>query len=189
MTGDAPRAVLTAPHPLLTTPAEPVDATDPRVVALAAELLAALRTTRPSTGLAAPQIGTAVRLIAADVSLHPHARSCAGEVVLVNPRLVAASGWRAVREGCLSVPGLTGETVRASEITVRGELPGSGDAVTLRADAVEALCLQHQLDHLDGLLFLDRIVEASALHPVWQGLAAPALTRPRPSQPAPIRGS
>ncbi|GII93242.1 peptide deformylase [Sinosporangium siamense] len=182
------RRVLTVPHPLLTERARPADPGDPRTAVAVADLLATLRRLMPYTGLSAPQIGMPLRIIAFDVSRHPHARSCAGEVVLLNPRLVAASRWEPGREGCVSVPGFAGGTVRAARISVRGDLPG-GASVTVHADTVEARCVQHQLDHLDGTLFLDRISEAGAFHPAWLGTAVPALTRPEASQPAPMRGS
>ncbi|MGV9776405.1 peptide deformylase [Streptosporangium sp. NPDC003464] len=163
MTGTA-RELIIAPHPVLTAQALPVDPADPLVVSAAADLLATMRRVRHCTGLAAPQIGLGWRLLSVDVSLHPGARSCAGELVMANPRLVAASRWEPTREGCRSVPGLAGDVLRATRITVRGERPGSGAPVTVDADAFEARCIQHQLDHLDGVLFLDRLVHSWAVH-------------------------
>ncbi|WP_425569095.1 peptide deformylase [Nonomuraea salmonea] len=75
-----------------------------------------------------------------------------------------AADWDEGREGCASIPGLTADVRRATRITVHGHLPGSGETVTIEADAVEARCIQHQLDHLDGLLFLDRVPGALSLH-------------------------
>ncbi|WP_431916666.1 peptide deformylase [Nonomuraea jabiensis] len=159
-----PREVLGAPHPLLSTAAEPVDPTAPEIVAAAADLLATLRRETATTGLAAPQIGLSWRLIAFDAGLHPRSRSWAGELVLANPRLARASQWDPGREGCTSITGLTADVLRATRITVRGHLPGTGEPVTIEADAFEARCIQHQLDHLDGLLFLDRVPGALSLH-------------------------
>ncbi|WP_220447033.1 peptide deformylase [Nonomuraea deserti] len=159
-----PREVIDAPHPLLSTAAEPVDPTAPEVVAAAADLLATLRHEPSTTGLAAPQIGLSWRLIAFDAGRHPRSRSCTGELVVANPRLATAARWNHLREGCVSVPGLTADVRRATRITVHGHLPGTGEPVTIEADAVEARCIQHQLDHLDGLLFLDRVVGALSLH-------------------------
>ncbi|GAA2861695.1 peptide deformylase [Streptosporangium fragile] len=158
-----PRPLVGAPHPLLTSRADPVDPADPRVVAVAADLLATMRHSRGCMGLAAPQIGVGWRLLSVDVSRHPRARSCAGELVMANPRLVAASRWEPAREGCVSVPGLVGDVPRATRITVRGEHPGTGASLTVHADAFEARCIQHQLDHLDGVLFLDRVPGAWAV--------------------------
>ncbi|MFD8559317.1 peptide deformylase [Streptosporangium canum] len=161
-----PRELIAAPHPVLSARALPVDPADPGVVVAAADLLATMRRARHCTGLAAPQIGLGWRLLSVDVSLHPGARSCAGELVVANPRLVAASRWEPAREGCLSVPGLTGDVLRATRITVRGERPGTGAPLTIDADAFEARCIQHQLDHLDGVLFLDRVIRAWAVRRV-----------------------
>ncbi|WP_407654702.1 peptide deformylase [Actinomadura luzonensis] len=159
-----PPGVLRAPHPVLSAVAEPVDPAAPDTVAAAAALLAALRRAPATMGLAAPQIGLSRRLIAFDTGLHPRSRSWAGERVLANPRLVGASHWDHGREGCASIPGLTADVLRATRITVHGHVPGTGEAVTIEADAFEARCIQHQLDHLDGLLFLDRVPGALSLH-------------------------
>ncbi|WP_327591000.1 peptide deformylase [Nonomuraea sp. NBC_00507] len=156
--------MLSAPHPILSAVAEPVDPTDPDVVAAAADLLATLRHKPSTTGLAGPQIGLRLRLIAFDTRAHPRGRSSAGELVVANPRLARASHWDRGREGCASIAGLTADVLRATRITLRGHLPGAGEAVTIEADALEARCIQHQLDHLDGLLFLDRVPGALSLH-------------------------
>jgi peptide deformylase len=162
--GGTVREVLGAPHPLLSAPAGQVDPTDPEVVAAAADLLATLRRVPRTAGLAAPQIGLSWRLIAFDAGSHPRGRSWAGEVVVANPRLAEASRWCGGREGCASITGLAGDVRRATRITVLGRLPGTGDPVTIEADAFEARCIQHQLDHLDGILFLDRVPGALSLH-------------------------
>lgn len=159
-----PREIIDAPHAILSAPAEPVDPQDPSVVAAAADLLATLRDARRRTGLAAPQIGVGWRLIAFDAGRHPRSRSSAGELVVVNPRLAQASRWEAGRESCASVTGLAGDVQRATRITIYGRLPGTGERVTIEADAFEARCIQHQLDHLDGVLFLDRVAGAASLH-------------------------
>ncbi|WP_217370583.1 peptide deformylase [Nonomuraea antri] len=156
--------MLEAPHPLLCAAAEPVDPADPEVVAAAADLLATLRAVPLAYGLAAPQIGVGRRLIAFDAARHPRCRSWAGELVLANPMLAAASHWDHGREGCASIPGLMADVLRAGRITVHGHLPGTGEPVTIEADAFEARCIQHQLDHLDGVLFLDRVPGALSLH-------------------------
>ncbi|MFC5830501.1 peptide deformylase [Nonomuraea insulae] len=162
--GGTAREVLGAPHPLLSATAEPVDPTAPEIVAAAADLLATLRQEPATMGLAAPQIGLSLRLIAFDAGSHPKSRSWAGELVVANPRLAGAAHWESGREGCASIRGLTADVRRAGRITVHGHLPGSGEAVTIEADAFEARCIQHQLDHLDGLLFLDRVPGALSLH-------------------------
>ncbi|WP_442790456.1 peptide deformylase [Nonomuraea sp. NBC_01738] len=158
------RGVLRAPHATLSARSLPADPADPAVLAVADDLLATLRAQPRRVGLAAPQIGYGLRLIAFDARRHPRSRSAAGETVLVNPRLVQASRWETGREGCASVTELTADVPRATRITVLGVLPGTAQAVTIEADAFEARCIQHQLDHLDGVLFLDRVPGALSLH-------------------------
>jgi peptide deformylase len=162
--GRVRRRVL-APATVLSTPAADVDPLEPEVVALAADLLATQRAAPGCVGLAAPQVGVAVRVFSLDVSDHPRTRTCHGPLVLANPVVLSASRWARGREGCLSVPDLTGDVKRAARVVVRGFVPGSGVQVELETDAFEARALQHEVDHLDGLLFLDRITGAHALHP------------------------
>jgi peptide deformylase len=141
------REVLLHPHPLLTRRAEP--ATDPDGVV--ADLLDTMRSFSHCVGIAAPQIGELVRVAVVDCTGHPKAPGAHGELVLVNPVIVAASGSEVGREGCLSIPELTGNVRRATAITVEA------DDLRLEAEGFEARAIQHEIDHLDGLLFLDRV--------------------------------
>lgn len=120
-----------------------------------------MRASAHSVGVAAPQIGVSLRAFCLDVSGHPKARSSHGEVVLLNPELVGATAAPAEigREGCMSVPDLTGDVARAPSMVLRGLTP-EGEERELEMDAFEARAAQHELDHLDGLLFLDRLVSA-----------------------------
>jgi peptide deformylase len=151
------RETVLIPAPVLARPADPVRDLDDRVRGLCADLLDTMRASGHSVGVAAPQIGVSVRAFCVDVTGHPKARSCHGEVVLVNPEIVLAHGRDIGREGCMSVPDLTGDVARATELTVRG-LGLDGREVIVTCDAFEARAVQHELDHLDGLLFLDRVV-------------------------------
>jgi peptide deformylase len=83
--------------------------------------------------------------------------------VLCNAEVVEASRWQKAREGCLSVPDLTGDVKRAGQLAVTGQLPGTGDTVTLTTDGFEARAVQHELDHCAGLLFLDRAAGPHAI--------------------------
>ena len=159
------REVLRAPAAGLAVPSVAVDPCDPEVLALAADLLATQLASPGCVGLAATQVGEAKRVFSLDVTGHPRARTCHGRLVLANPVVVTASRWEKGREGCLSVPDLTGEVKRATRIVVTGMLPGTGEEVTIETDAFEARAVQHEVDHLDGLLFLDRVAGAHALHP------------------------
>jgi peptide deformylase len=153
-----------APAGVLAARSPEVDPLDPDVVALAADLLATQAASAGCVGLAAPQIGVAARVFSLDVTGHPKTRTCHGALVLANPSLVSATRWERGREGCLSVPHLTGDVKRAARVVVRGAVPGTGEAVELTTDAFEARAVQHEIDHLDGLLFLDRVAGAHALH-------------------------
>jgi peptide deformylase len=157
--------VVVAPHEVLDTRCAEVDPTDPDVVRLAADLIATMRVSPGCVGLAANQVGIGWRVFSLDVSRHPKARIHHGTFVLVNPVVVAASRNEKGREGCMSVPDFTGDVRRATRMTVSGALPGSGEEVTLTTDAFEARALQHEIDHLDGLLFVDRVAGAHAIHP------------------------
>ena len=156
----AVRPVLHYPAAVLKATAAAIDP-GPDAVALCADLVDTMRASPACVGLAAPQIGVSARAFCMDVSGHPKARSCAGLVVLLNPVVMAYDGSAVTREGCMSLPDFTGNVRRATEVTVRGtDLDGSEREVT--ADAFEARALQHEIDHLDGLLFLDRVSSLTA---------------------------
>ena len=156
--------VVRAPSRALSRAAPEVDPQADDVVQLAADLLATQRAAPRCVGLAAAQVGRAARVFSIDVTGHPKTRGCHGPVVLVNPVVVESSRQQRAREGCLSVPDLTGDVRRASRLVVTGSIPGTGESVTLTTDAFEARAVQHEIDHLDGLLFLDRVAGAHALH-------------------------
>ena len=126
---------------------------------LATDLLDTMRAYPHCVGLAANQIGVDRRAFAVDVTGHPKAVSCHGELVLFDPEVLLAHGPVVAREGCMSVPDLTGDVGRATRLVVRGTTPLGVDRV-LEVDAFEARAFQHELDHLDGLVFLDRVVSA-----------------------------
>ena len=161
----AVRPVVTAPDPGLSQPCKEVDPTSAEALALAADLIATMRASPGCVGLAAPQIGVGLRMFAVDVTGHPRAVTVHGTFVLCNAAITQASRWRPAREGCMSVPHLTGDVKRATRLVVAGQLPGSGEQVTVTTNAFEARALQHELDHCDGKLFLDRVAGAHAIYP------------------------
>jgi peptide deformylase len=111
-----------------------------------------------SVGVAAPQIGVSLAACVIDVSNNRHGKdNNHGLLVLLNPEIVARNGAAAMREGCMSVPDYTGDVERATSVTV-AYTDRDGSRQTIEASGFEAVAIQHELDHLDGILFLDRIV-------------------------------
>jgi peptide deformylase len=157
--------VVRAPARVLSTPGQVVDPTSADVVSLAAHLVATMRVSPGCVGLAAPQVGVGAQLFAVDVTGHPKARGHHGTFVLCNAEVVESSRNEKAREGCLSVPDLTGAVKRAWRIVVTGQLPGNGASVEVAAEAFEARALQHEIDHCEGMLFLDRVAGAHAVYP------------------------
>jgi peptide deformylase len=108
--------------------------------------------------LAAPQVGVSLRVIVINI---PGAE----DVVLVNPEIVKSSGEQTVTEGCLSVPGYYGEIKRAEQVTAKGR-DASGKEVRIKADGLLAQALQHEIDHLDGWLYIDHLENQEKLHKI-----------------------
>jgi peptide deformylase len=145
--------ILTHPHPVLRQQAAPVTALTPELVKLV-EDMAETMYTDDGVGLAAPQVGASVRLIVCD----PVAAEEQGKnlLVLFNPEIVKREGELEWEEGCLSVPGVKGWVARSERVVVKA-LDANLQPVTIEADDLKAVCLQHEIDHLDGKLFFDRI--------------------------------
>ncbi len=133
--------------PVLRKRAFPLARVSPEMLVLADNMIETLRAAE-GVGLAAPQVGVPVRLVVVDVG--------DGPLVLFNPSIVRSSGESVAREGCLSVPGVTGEVVRAEEVVVEA-LPRNGERlVSVAGQGMLARALQHEIDHLDGILFIDK---------------------------------
>jgi peptide deformylase len=151
------REVLQYPHPALKQTARALDGDEgDHVERVAGDLLDTMRAHRGCVGLAAPQVGELVRMIVVDVGEHPRADVSHGLLVLVNPRIAHTTGSEVAREGCLSIPHLTANVRRAVEISVEAT-DQAGAAMQIDTSGFEARCIQHELDHLDGILFLDRV--------------------------------
>jgi peptide deformylase len=151
----AVREVLRYPHPSLKQKARELGSGDESVVAeVAADLVETMESFGHCLGLAAPQLDHLVRMIAVDVTGHKKATTQNGLLVLINPVIVEAEGAEVGREGCLSIPHLTANVRRATRIRVEALNP-DGEPMSVDSEAFEARCLQHEIDHLDGLLFLD----------------------------------
>jgi peptide deformylase len=152
----AVRPVLTYPDERLKRVATPVEAFDAALRAAIADLEETLRAGPAAVGIAAPQIGWTQRVVIIDASAKPQWRNH-GRLVLVNPAIIAHAGAVTGREGCLSVPDYTGNVVRAQTLTLEAR-DEDGRLRRYEMEGFEARVAQHEIDHLDGLLFVDRVV-------------------------------
>jgi peptide deformylase len=144
------------PDPILTRPTRAVRHDDTHTERLIQELIATMRHYPHCVGLAAPQVGSDLRVAVLDVSRHPRGAANHGLLVLINPELQPAGPTAVGREGCMSVPDFTGNVARALRVRVRA-LDRAGRHREWRLEGFEAVAAQHEVDHLDGLLFLDRV--------------------------------
>jgi len=154
----AVRPIVLYPDPVLKTPTAPAPGLTPEVVSLIEDLVDTMHAGPGSVGVAAPQIGVSLRVCVVDVSENRRGKeNNHGLLLMVNPEIVAKGNETAVmREGCMSVPDYTGDVERATEVTVRFLEP-KGETREFTATGFEAVAIQHEIDHLDGFLFLDRI--------------------------------
>ena len=145
-------AILEYPDPRLRNKAEPVTVIDAALRQLADDMLATMYAAN-GIGLAATQVDVHKRLIVLDVSENRDR-----PLVLINPELLASSGLGPGEEGCLSVPGIYDKLSRATQIRVRALSP-DGAPLEMDAEGLLAVCIQHEMDHLDGKLFVDYLSE------------------------------
>jgi len=146
------------PDPILKEKAAPVEGATPEVSAFVDDLVDTMRNAPGGVGIAAPQVGVPLRVIAVDVSAHRRGslEPNHGLLVLLNPEILAMGGQQVVREGCMSVPEYTANVRRAEWVLVDA-LDREGARTVVEAVGFEAVAIQHEMDHLDGLLFLDRV--------------------------------
>ena len=153
----AVRPVVRYPARVLKSPSAPAGEIGEAERALAADLVDTMYDSPGCVGLAAPQLGVGVRAFAMDVSvMRKPPPGNHGLVVLFDPELLLATGEEVKREGCMSVPDYTCDIRRAVEVVVRGRTP-EGDLRVIEASGFEARAFQHEIDHLDGLIILDRV--------------------------------
>lgn len=153
------RPIVALPERVLKTPAAAVGDIDDYARSVCADLLDTMRDSPHSVGVAAPQIGVGLRIFCVDVTGHRKARSSHGEIVLIDPEVLLADGLDIGREGCMSVPDLTADVARHTHLIVRGTTPEGTERI-IDCDAFEARAIQHELDHLDGFVILDKVVAA-----------------------------
>lgn len=143
--------VLHYPAAILRKKAPRVERVTPELAAFIDEMADEMYASN-GVGLAAPQVGIALRLIVVDADDRLQA--------VINPEIIAQEGSQTGTEGCLSLPNLHGDVLRAERITVRG-LNAQGKKITLSGEGLWARCMQHEIDHLDGVLFIDRALPDS----------------------------
>ena len=146
------RAILKYGAPELVTVSKPVERFDGQLKKLAQDMLETMYAA-PGIGLAAPQLGENVRLLVTDVS---GGQESGNQVVLANPEILLSEGSQKGEEGCLSIPEFTAMVERPFRVKVRG-FDLEGDEVELDCTELQTRVLCHEIDHLDGILFLDRI--------------------------------
>lgn len=144
------RAVCVEPHPALRSHARPVEAFTDGLQRLARDLIETMYA-YDGIGIAAPQVGADAQVVVANPS-----QQRGRELIMVNPSLDASSGRAAVVEGCLSVPKIWERVTRAARVCLRGQ-DLTGAPLVVEAEGLLAIVLQHELDHLDGRLFIDRL--------------------------------
>ncbi len=151
------REIVFVPDERLTTACEKVEVFDENLRRVAQDLEDTMRAGVGSVGVAAPQIGEMVRVAVVDTSGHrKFGPDSQGFFVLVNPEIIARDGERTGREGCMSLPDFTANVKRAMTVTVKFQTV-DGEEKEVIANDFEAVAMQHEIDHLDGILFLDRV--------------------------------
>lgn len=148
--------LITYPDPRLKQESEEVLIFDTTLREFIRDLDETMSAAPGSVGIAAPQVGNLKRIVIVDVSSKPKINHH-GHLILVNPEIVEWQGMKKGREGCMSVPDFTGNVIRAENIVLHA-LDENGQALEYEMEGYEARAVQHEIDHLDGLLFLDRLV-------------------------------
>jgi peptide deformylase len=147
--------VLTLPEPILRQKSKRVRTIDGSVRKLAGDMIETMHAAS-GVGLAAPQVGVPLRVIVIGLPDEE-------DFVLINPEIVRRSGERLVTEGCLSIPGYFGEIKRAQRVTVKGK-DLSGKEVRIKAEELLAQALEHEIDHINGVLYIDHLESNEKLH-------------------------
>lgn len=150
------RRIIEYPNPILRQKSQPVTSITPEIETLIQDLWDTLRTYPGCIGLAAPQIGESHQVAVVDVSAKEPGKS--GRV-LINPQIVKTSRVKFLREGCLSVQNLTANVSRWETVKISW-MNEKGKNQTETLSGIEAICVQHEIDHLNGMLFIDRVLNA-----------------------------
>lgn len=152
--------IIQYPDERLKQVSEPVESFDIELQSFVAELEQTMRAGPGGVGIAAPQVGRFQRIAIVDISgmkKPPKGSTNNGRIMLINPEITEWDGMAMGREGCMSVPDFTGNVIRAEKI-VFNAFDENGEQHEYRCEGYEARAVQHEVDHLDGMLFLDRLV-------------------------------
>ena len=149
-------SILEYPDEQLKQISEPVAEVNAEILAFINDLEETMRAGPGGVGIAAPQVGKFLRIVIVDVSSKKKIKHH-GRLVMINPEITEWAGMVVGREGCMSVPDFTGNVIRAERIRMTA-LNEVGEKFELDTEGYEARAIQHEIDHLDGLLFLDRLV-------------------------------
>ncbi len=161
------RPILTTDSPVLRQKARRIKKFDAALRNLVDDMFETL-TDAHGVGLAAPQVGLSVRLCVIEIPADEEENTRARRIVLVNPEIVKSLGEQTDDEGCLSLPGYVGEVTRAAVVTVKG-FNAEGKPIRIKGEGLLARALQHEIDHLDGILFVDRLASLDKLRRVGEG--------------------
>ena len=149
------------PDPLLKRPTRPVDRVDAAARKLVEHMIVTMCAHSRCVGLAAPQVGSGLRVAVMDSSRNPKITQSRGLIILINPQVLATEGVVLQREGCLSIPDFTAKVRRAARVQLRAH-DQDGYVREFWLEGFEAIIAQHEIDHLDGKLFLDRVADINA---------------------------
>jgi len=155
------RPIVRYPNPLVREKCVHADPASPETQEIVRDLWDTLDA-HVGVGLAAPQIAAAARIIVVDARRARRPCKNHGRLALINPEIILSEGTISFREGCLSIPDVVAHVRRAERVTVAATLPG-GARMTITTEGFEAVILQHEIDHLDGVLFIDRVRRARDL--------------------------
>jgi peptide deformylase len=154
------RKIITTENPILRQKAKKIHRFDPSLQKLVNDMFETMHEAN-GVGLAAPQIAQSIRVFVAEYEDQ--------RVAVFNPEIIKAEGEERGPEGCLSIPGYVGENIRrATKVTVKG-MDVKGKPIKVNAEGWFARILQHEIDHLDGILFLDRLDSPDDLHEIGEG--------------------
>ena len=156
--------MLSIPAPVLSAPALEVDCFDAHLAVLIGDLCETMVESPGCVGLAAVQIGVSLRVFVVDVASHPKTKITHGLIVAINPFITAATDSKQVREGCMSVPDFTGALRRADKVTMMAQ-DRYGEPFEISTSGFEAQAILHEIDHLEGKVFLDRVTSVGNVYP------------------------